>query len=147
MCIRDSSAILDLANPLIWWTGLIGLIVVVLLWAGRRDWRAGAILAGYAGGFAVWLLFPDRTMFFFYTISIHPFVILTLVVLAALVLGAGTAGAAGPRLREMRRRNTVIVLCFLLLAVAVSVFFLPLWTGELLPTDEWRLRMWLPSWI
>lgn len=142
-----SSAILDLANPLIWWTGLIGLIVVLLLWAGRRDWRAGAILAGYAGGFAVWLLFPDRTMFFFYTISIHPFVILTLVVLAALVLRAGTAGAAGPRLREMRRRNTVIVLCFLLMAVAVSVFFHPLWTGELIPTEQWRLRMWIRSWI
>lgn len=141
-----SSAILDLANPLIWWTALIGLVVVLLLWAGRRDWRYGAILAGYAGGFAVWLLFPDRTMFFFYTIGFHPFVILTLVVLAALVLRAGQ-GAEGQRRRELQRRNTVIVLCFLLLAIAVSVFFQPIWTGELIPTEQWRLRMWIQSWV
>lgn len=162
LCRADScsSAILDLANPLIWWTALLGVVVVLLLWLGRRDWRYGAILAGYAGGYAVWLLFPDRTMFFFYTISFHPFVILTLVALAALVLRAGQgagkssgqgsgsgSGSGRGRNRELQRRNTVVVLCFVLLAIAVSVFFLPLWTGELLPTDQWRLRMWLPSWI
>ena len=143
-----SSAILDLANPLIWWTALIGVVVVLLLWLGRRDWRYGAILAGYAGGFAVWLLFPDRTMFFFYTISFHPFVILTLVVLASLILRAGhRPDQSEERRRELQRRNTVIVLCYVLLAVAVSVFFLPLWTGELIPTEQWRLRMWLENWI
>ncbi len=141
-----SSAILDLANPLIWWAALAGVVVVLLLWLGRRDWRHGAILAGYAGGFAVWLLFPDRTMFFFYTISFHPFVILTLVALAGLVLRAGT-GPGSRRPAEMRRRNTAVVLSFLLLAVAASVFFHPIWTGELIPTEQWRLRMWLRSWI
>ena len=123
-------------------------MVVLLLWLGRRDWRYGAILAGYAGGFAVWLLFPDRTMFFFYTISFHPFVILTLVVLAALILRSGhRPDQSEERRRELQRRNTVIVLCYVLLAVAVSVFFLPLWTGELIPTEQWRLRMWLENWI
>lgn len=141
-----SSAILDLANPLIWWTALLGLVVVLFLWLGRRDWRYGAILAGYAGGFAVWLLFPERTMFFFYTISFHPFVILTLVVLAALVLRAGHR-KEGRYSREIQRRNTVIVLCFLLLAIAASVFFHPIWTGELIPTEQWKLRMWIQSWI
>ncbi|WP_225973227.1 dolichyl-phosphate-mannose--protein mannosyltransferase [Nesterenkonia natronophila] len=149
-----SSAIVDLANPMIWWAGTIGLAVVLGLWLGRRDWRYGAILSGVLAGGAVWLLFPDRTMFFFYTISYHPFIILAVVVLGSLVLRAGT----GPVSREgttrhasgivsAQQRNTVIVLCFVLLAVAVSIFFWPVWTAELLPYEQWRLRMWVQSWI
>lgn len=149
-----SSAIVDLANPLIWWTGLLGLMVVLLLWIGRRDWRCGAILSGFAAGFAVWLLFPDRTTFFFYTISYHPFLILTLIVLASLVLRIGTGSlerSGQPRSRRQiiaaQQRNTILVLCFVLLAIAVSVFFWPVWTAEFLPYEQWQLRMWLQSWI
>ncbi|GAB3194200.1 dolichyl-phosphate-mannose--protein mannosyltransferase [Nesterenkonia suensis] len=149
---RCSQAILDLANPVIWWVGLIALVLVLALWLGRRDWRYGAILSGYAGGFAVWLLFPDRTMFFFYTIAYHPFLILSVVAVAALVLRAGAdpARVSAEESRESRanrRRNTVVVLCFLLLCAAVSIFFLPLWTGETITYEQWRLRMWLPSWV
>lgn len=143
-----SSAILDLANPLIWWTGLIALVVVILLWAGRRDWRSGAILSGYVAGYAVWLLFPDRTMFFFYTISFHPFVILAVTMLAALVLRMGTGGTRSERQAlRTRQRNTVLVLCFLLLAIAISVFFWPIWTAELIPQEDWQLRIWIDSWL
>ncbi|WP_022873520.1 dolichyl-phosphate-mannose--protein mannosyltransferase [Nesterenkonia alba] len=149
-----SSAIVDLANPLIWWAGLVGLVVVVALWLGRRDWRYGAILSGYLAGYAVWLLFPDRTMFFFYTISFHPFLILAVTVLAGLVLRMGTAATSSSgvarsqaEILTARQRNTVLVLCFALLAVAVSVFFWPVWTAELIPYDQWRWRMWIQSWI
>ncbi|MDR8020152.1 dolichyl-phosphate-mannose--protein mannosyltransferase [Nesterenkonia aerolata] len=134
---RCSSAILDLANPLLWWAGTAALVTVLLLWIGRRDWRYGAILAGVVGGFAVWLLFPDRTMFFFYTIAYHPFVILAVVAVLGLLLRVGAAP----------RRNTVLVLGFVLLVVAVSVYFWPLWTGELIDYEHWRERMWLPSWV
>ena len=149
-----SSAILDLANPLIWWTAVIALVFVLLSWVGRRDWRSGAILSGYAAGFAVWLLFPDRTMFFFYTIGFHPFLILALTALAAAVLGIGAGahdrhGVLRPaaQIASAKQRNTVMVLCFVLLAAAVSVFFWPVWTAELIPYDQWQLRMWLQSWV
>lgn len=156
ICQAEScySVILDLANPLIWWTSLLALVLVVLLWAGRRDWRYGAILSGYLGGYAVWLLFPDRTMFFFYTIAFQPFAILALTAAAALVLRIGTGPTdrqgrqrSMPQQVSAQQRNTVMVLCFILLAIAVSVFFWPLWTAELVPYDQWRLRMWLQSWI
>jgi dolichyl-phosphate-mannose-protein mannosyltransferase len=149
-----SSAIVDLANPMIWWAGTIGLAVVLGLWLGRRDWRYGAILSGVLAGGAVWLLFPDRTMFFFYTISYHPFLILALIVVASLVLRVGTGPVSrggttrhASAIVSAQQRNTVIVLCFVLLAVAVSVFFWPVWTAELLPYEQWRLRMWVQSWI
>ncbi|MCH8566409.1 phospholipid carrier-dependent glycosyltransferase [Nesterenkonia sp. LB17] len=149
-----SSAVLDLANPLIWWSGMIALVLVGLLWAGRRDWRCGAILSGFVAGHLVWLLFPDRTTFFFYTISYHPFLILALTAIAALALRIGTAGhrpdgtARGEgTILAARQRNTVIVLCFVLLCVAVSVFFLPLWTAEMIPYEQWRMRIWIDSWL
>ena len=46
-----------------------------------------------------------------------------------------------------RRRNTVLVLAFVALAVAVSAFFMPVWTGEMIPYEQWRARMWMSSWI
>ncbi|MBE1515812.1 dolichyl-phosphate-mannose--protein mannosyltransferase [Nesterenkonia halotolerans] len=149
-----SSAVLDLANPLIWWAGLIAVVIVLALWLGRRDWRYGAILSGFVAGFLVWLLFPDRTMFFFYTISYHPFLILAITAVAALVLriGTGAQRADGSRrgtgvIVAARQRNTVILLCFVLLCVAASVFFLPLWTGEMIPYEQWRMRIWIESWL
>ncbi|TRW46746.1 dolichyl-phosphate-mannose--protein mannosyltransferase [Georgenia yuyongxinii] len=33
------------------------------------------------------------------------------------------------------------------LAVAVAVFFWPLWTGQTISYEGWRLHMWLPTWI
>lgn len=149
-----SSAVLDLANPLIWWAGLIALVLVTLLWLGRRDWRCGAILSGVAAGHLVWLLFPDRTTFFFYTISYHPFLILALTAVAALVLRLGTAdrrpdgtARSAAAILAARQRNTVVLLCFVMLCVATSAFFLPLWTAELIPYEQWRMRIWIDSWL
>ncbi|MFD1506984.1 phospholipid carrier-dependent glycosyltransferase [Georgenia yuyongxinii] len=33
------------------------------------------------------------------------------------------------------------------LAVAVAVFFWPVWTGQTISYEGWRLHMWLPTWI
>lgn len=134
-----SRAITDLANPLIWWAGLLAILILVLLWLGRRDWRAGALLGAYVAGQVVWFLWPERTMFFFYTVAYAPFLILAITMVLGLLLRTG-----GP---EMRKRNTVLVLGFVLLAVIVSAFFMPVWTGEAIPYEQWRLRMWMNSWI
>jgi dolichyl-phosphate-mannose-protein mannosyltransferase len=40
-----------------------------------------------------------------------------------------------------------IVVGFFVLATLVSVFFLPVNIGLVVPFDQWQLRMWLPSWI
>lgn len=71
-----TEAILAVGNPAIWWPAAIGLLVV--LWAAvmRRDWRAWAIIAGYAGLYLPWLMYLNRTIFTFYTIAFVPFVVL-----------------------------------------------------------------------
>ncbi len=136
-----SQAVSVVGNPLIWWGAALSLLVLLLFWVGRRDWRAGAILAGVAAGYLPWFLFPDRTMFFFYSIVFEPFLVLALVYVLGLVLGRGS----DPPSR--RRMGIVLVGGFVVLTVLVSAFFLPIWTAETIPYNQWRLRMWMPSWI
>ncbi len=138
---RCASAILSVGNPLIWWSAAIALVVLLFWWAGRRDWRAGAILAGVGAGYLPWFLYPERTMFFFYAVSFEPFLVLALVYCLGLVLGRQD----DPLWR--RRSGVYLVVLFLAAALLLSAFFYPLWTAETMPYQEWRYRMWMPSWI
>lgn len=150
-CTNDggcSEAILDLANPLLWWAGLLAILVMIFVWLGRRDWRAGSILAVYVAGQLVWALWPERTMFFFYTIAYAPFLVLAVVYCLGLLLRYDSvetlATVDGPR---PRRRSVVAVLVFVLLVVLISAFFMPIWTGAQIPYESWQLRMWFESWV
>ncbi len=136
-----SQAITVLGNPLIWWSAALSLLVLLFFWIGRRDWRAAAILTGVAAGYLPWFLYPERTTFYFYAVAFEPFLILSLTYCLGLVLGGPGADAA------RRRRGIVLVGVFLAAAVALSAYFLPVWTAEIIPYDQWRQRMWLRSWI
>jgi dolichyl-phosphate-mannose-protein mannosyltransferase len=136
-----TSAILSVGNPLIWWSAAISLVVLLFWWAGRRDWRAGAVLAAVGSGYLPWFMYPERTMFFFYAVSFEPFLVLALVYCLGLVLGKST----DPPWR--RRSGLYGVALFLVAAVLVSAFFYPVWTAEMITYQDWRLRMWMPSWI
>ena len=142
-CTVDScsTAVSAVGNPLIWWAAALSLLVLLFCWIGRRDWRAGAVLAGVAAGYLPWFAYPERTTFFFYAVSFEPFLILSLTWVLGLVLGRRTDSL--PR----RRAGAAAVAVFLLAAVVVSAFFLPVWTAETIPYSDWRLRMWMPSWI
>jgi dolichyl-phosphate-mannose-protein mannosyltransferase len=138
---KCTSAILSVGNPLIWWGAAISLVVLLFWWAGRRDWRAGAILAGVGAGYLPWFLYPERTMFYFYAVSFEPFLILALVYCLGLVLGR----ASDPPWR--RRSGLYLVALFVAAAILLSAFFYPVWTAETIPYDDWKVRMWMPSWI
>jgi dolichyl-phosphate-mannose--protein O-mannosyl transferase len=136
-----TSAILSVGNPLIWWSAAVCLGILLFWWAGRRDWRAGAILAAVGAGYLPWFMYPERTMFFFYAVSFEPFLVLALVYCLGLVLGRRT----DPLWR--RRSGLLLVALFVVAAVLLSAFFYPVWTAELITYQDWRLRMWMPSWI
>ncbi|MET3367101.1 UNVERIFIED_CONTAM: dolichyl-phosphate-mannose-protein mannosyltransferase [Jeotgalibacillus campisalis] len=136
-----SSAILPVGNPVVWWGGTIALVILLFWWAGRRDWRAGAILAGVAAGYLPWFMYPERTMFIFYAVSFEPFLVLGLTYVLGLVLGR----SGDPIWR--RRSGLYIVALVLVLAVLATAFFYPVLTAEVITYQEWRMRMWMPSWI
>nr|WP_179756253.1 phospholipid carrier-dependent glycosyltransferase [Kineococcus aurantiacus] len=148
-----SKAITSLGTPVLWWVGLVALAVLLLRWAFARDWRAGAVLAGYAGAYLPWFQYQHRTIFTFYAVVLVPFVVLAVVHLLGLVLGPDPSTAVLQRgvsveSALLRRRvgaavaGTVVVLC-----VACFAFFWPVYTAQVIPYESWSRRMWLPSWV
>lgn len=139
-------AISSIPNPLIWYAGVAAILflAVRLIWpgAGRsRDWRAAFVLTGVVATYVPWLLYPERTIFQFYTIVIVPFLILALVLALRRVAGPPDA----PTDRRTSGQGTVAA--FLLVVVAVSIFWYPVWTGIEVPYEFWRLHNWMFSWI
>lgn len=137
---RCTEVITDLPNPVMWWAAALSMFLLVFWWIGARDWRAGAILSAVAAGFLPWLLYPERTMFFFYTLPLTPFMMLAL----TFVIGKFI-----PRARQRPRayqRRIILVALFLALLLLTSAFFWPIWSGEQIPDTAWRSRVWIPSW-
>ena len=51
------------------------------------------------------------------------------------------------RLPERRNSARIAVGYFSAAALALAVFFLPVWVGTTIPHWYWQIHMWLPSWI
>jgi dolichyl-phosphate-mannose-protein mannosyltransferase len=136
-----SRAVLDLGNPAVWWAGTAALLGALALWVARRDWRAGTAVVGFTVGFLPWVLLSDRTMFVFYALPLLPFLILALTSMAALALGT-------PAASETRRIvGALAVGTYAMLVLILFSYFYPVLAGQVIPTGEWRGRMWFPGWI
>lgn len=155
-----SQAIVNLGNPAVWWIGIVGIVAAAAVWLWRRDWRFGALLGPFAAAYLPWFLYPERTMFFFYALSFLPFVILMITGGMGLLTGrmglaqyghtADTAQALTqtcfiPAAQAHRWR--IVCWVFLGVVAALTVFFWPVWTGQTIPYEHWRWRMWFERWI
>jgi dolichyl-phosphate-mannose--protein O-mannosyl transferase len=98
-------------------------------------------LVGLAATYIPWLLFPERTIFQFYTVVMVPFLVIAL----ALTLRVIAGRRDDPLYRRQSGERTVLI--FLVFVVLVSAFFYPLWAGISVPYDFWRLHNWLPGWV
>ena len=136
-----SSAVTSLGNPVVWWGGTLALLVVVLAWLLRRDWRAGAILVPLAACYLPWFAYQERTIFSFYAVAFVPFLVLGLTYALGMVLGSARASP------ERRLWGAVGAGAVVVAAVGCLLFFYPVWTAEIMTTEAWRLRMWWPSWV
>lgn len=138
---RCSAAVLALGNPIIWWTGLLAIAHNAWRAVAVRDWRSGALLVGYLAGWVPWLVFHDRTVFTFYAVVMVPF-------LAGMLAISLASLAGGPAATHERRRWGIVVAgAVVLVVIAATWFFLPIWTGQTITYEQWHLRMWLPTWI
>ncbi|QWT22984.1 phospholipid carrier-dependent glycosyltransferase [Subtercola sp. PAMC28395] len=130
-----------MVNPIIWWASVAAVVVVLVRFVLRREWMLGCILLGVAAGYLPWLLFMNRTIFQFYSIIFEPYLILALTAVLGYLLGSRTDP---PR---VRRFGIAVVGGFLLLCLAVSAFFYPLWVASPPVTNRFvDLHFWLVSW-
>jgi dolichyl-phosphate-mannose--protein O-mannosyl transferase len=132
--------ITGVANPLIWWAATAAILYLTYRLVRYREWKVGLILAGMAAGYLPWLLYTGRTVFQFYTIAFEPYLLLGLVFVIGMILGT----ARDPRWQ--RTSGIRLVAIFIALAIAISVFFWPVWTGQLISYDLMAFHWWLPSW-
>ncbi|MFY1634300.1 dolichyl-phosphate-mannose--protein mannosyltransferase [Solwaraspora sp. WMMB335] len=148
--------ILLLGTPLLWWSFLPAVGALVWLGIARRDWRAGAILAGVAAGLLPWFYYAaeNRTMFSFYTAPALPFLVLAVTyVLGAIAtpapaVGVGGYGTPGPVSGDRRMVGAVIAGAYVLLVAICFAYFYPIFAGQALPYEDWSARMWLGNrWI
>ncbi|SMH46458.1 Dolichyl-phosphate-mannose-protein mannosyltransferase [Rathayibacter oskolensis] len=138
---RCDEAITSVANPLIWYVGVLALAYLVYRFARYREWRAGFVLMGIVAGYLPWMLYLDRTVFQFYCVVFEPYMMLALALTAGIVLGS-----PGDE-RGRRTRGILIVGVFVVLAAALTAYFYPLWTGQQTSFAFWQAHMWLPSWV
>jgi len=131
-----------LGTPLLWWLGTIALAVVLGFWirsiaVKRYEPPLNLIIAGMAAGYLPWFFFQERTVFTFYAIVFQPFLILAVIYCAYALL-----------MHFESKRNNYLVLGFIAFAIFINfIFFLPLFTGDVITYDSWQARMWLPSWV
>jgi dolichyl-phosphate-mannose-protein mannosyltransferase len=134
-CGADECAqeILAMGTPLLWWSAVIAVAITLGFYLKSVNKTAEIVLAGFAGTYLPWFIFQDRTMFYFYSITTLPFLILALIYCFDLLL---------------KNRNYQRVIVFFILTIAINfIYFLPIYIGIEIPYSHWLNRMWLPSWI
>jgi dolichyl-phosphate-mannose--protein O-mannosyl transferase len=134
------SSITGVANPLIWYAGVAAAVYLLYRLIRYREWRVGLILAGLGAGYLPWLLYTNRTVFQFYTIAFEPYLLLALAFVVSQLIGV----RGDPEHRRAVGMRWIAV--FLVAAVAISIFFWPLWTGQQIDFKVMQLHYWIPSW-
>ncbi|MHC9043871.1 dolichyl-phosphate-mannose--protein mannosyltransferase [Microbacterium saperdae] len=143
-CMAVISAV---PNPLIWYAGVAAAVFLLFLlvrgWIRRQPVgpEISVPLVGLAATYIPWLLFPERTIFQFYTVVMVPFLVIALAMTLRVIAGR----REDPLYRRQSGERTVII--FLAFVVLVSAFFYPLWAGISVPYEFWRLHNWLPGWV
>ncbi len=139
-----SQEVLAIGTPAIWWASILALIFCLGWWISRRDWRAGAVLAGVAACWLPWFWFAwhdQRTEYYFYAIAFLPFLVIAITLCLGLIMGPIDAPAG------RRAIGAAVVGAYLLLVLANFAFMYPVLTAQVLPYEAWRQRMWFSSWI
>jgi dolichyl-phosphate-mannose--protein O-mannosyl transferase len=134
--------VLALGTPILWWVGTIALAVVVGYWIKslvhhRIDAAASIVIIGFAAGYLPWFAMQQRTVFAFYAIVIQPFLVMAIVYCAKLLLDSGLKPVVS---------QSIVGGVFALILMSF-LYFMPLYTAQIITYEDWRLRMWFDSWI
>ena len=159
------SSIMALGNPLVWWGGLICIVICLAVWIRRHmrrdttltpftetdDTRPALILLCYFGQLMPWILVPRGTYIYRYFPCV-PFLILATVLCLDLLADAGikTVAASGDAEQKQKHveRGVLMLLIVLLLAAAVLfVLFFPYASGMPARRSWMDAVKWFDRWL
>lgn len=119
------SRIYAMGNPLVFWFGIISVVMCALYSYLERNKNLGFIVFCYLIFFAPWAASP-RIMFIYHYLPSIPFMCI----------------AAG----YILRRNPKIISGYLIISAVLFVYFFPHWTGTNIPLWLDRSYYWITSW-
>ena len=70
-----------------------------------------------------------------------PYVVLGVTYVLGMILGPPGVSA------QRRQVGVTIVGCYLIVSALVFAWFLPIYTAQLIPYQQWWIHMWFPSWV
>ena len=142
------STIMAMGNPAVWWTGLVGLIFIILLWAKRHfrsdhtlslhaeedEPRYAILLLCFAAQYLPWVLVPRGTYIYHYFPSV-PFIILCTLLSLEWLSG------------KREKAAKIALFALLLIAALLFIAFFPYASGVAV-SQKWMDAMkWFPRWL
>ena len=134
--------VLAIGTPILWWIGTVAIAVAFgfffrALATKRFDSSLTIIVLGIIAGYLPWFFFQQRTVFTFYAVIFEPFMLLAIIYCTKRLLDS----AINPGV------SVTIVAGLIVLIFLNFIYFLPLFTGEVINYSDWLKRMWMSSWI
>lgn len=131
------ASIAAFGNPVVWWAGLIGVVLLIYYSIQKKftDKIAIFILVGFASQLMPWML-VTRASFIYHYFGSVPFIILALTYVLLQLWN-----------EEKYRSKVKGIMIFLVIAtIVLFVFFYPILSG--MPVPDWyaKLLEWFPSW-
>lgn len=145
---EHAGEIIALGNPGLWWVSLAA-VFPLAIGAFRRDRRAWYVVSFWGMQFLPWMIVP-RPVFFFYMTPAVPFLAL------AIAYAVKWMDEVAERRRRSRRRllrttrltpGAVAGAVIAIVAVALFVYFYPIYSGMELHYDVLHRRWWFDAWI
>jgi dolichyl-phosphate-mannose--protein O-mannosyl transferase len=134
------TVIAALGTPLLWWAATIVLIAGLVWWIAGADWRFGVVVLATCSTWVPWFFVGTRPIFYFYAITMIPFMAIGLALALGVLIGPAKAG-------DRRRRGSLIAGAITTLIILDFAFIYPVLTDTMMTRTEWSLRMWFPAWI
>jgi dolichyl-phosphate-mannose--protein O-mannosyl transferase len=130
---KCAQEILAIGTPLLWWISIFAVAITFGFLVTKLERAAAIILLGFAGTYLPWFFIQSRTTFYFYSISILPFLILALIYCFNQLL----------KIANYKK----YIISFVILVAINFIYFLPIYLGISIPYSQWLSRMWFGSWI
>jgi len=125
-----SSTISGIGNPIIWWTGIAGMLYVLIKGIIKSDSKSWFIIIEICSALLPYLTI-SRIMFLYHYFPVLPFMMLSIVLL----------------IKDIEKKlKFKIYIIYIVIIVAVFIYFYPIVSGATVPIEYIQGTKWLDTW-